>query len=266
MTLPLNMGMDIDNFSGRNVDNYDNVRGHTMTSNKMSSRTISMSSSEASVDYATRMEWLNNVPDDEETREPINSSQLSYTELKEIQVSGATDQVNRVRMQWGVENAPALISTWVQCVDDLIINIQLPYNPNMSMEPELWDGSFHPISLHSSIEHLASDSKNIRDLLNHVAKYISNKQINPKKFNNVKDLKGVSEAIWNLISSVYQSSWDLLYADNNSATLRQKVASKFTPKVKPVINSNNANKYKLVPVSIEKLSPPITAKLPKEVN
>lgn len=93
------MGMDIDNFSGRNVDNYDNVRGHTMTSNKMSSRTISMSSSEASVDYATRMEWLNNVPDDEETREPINSSQLSYTELKEIQVSGATDQVNRVRMQ-----------------------------------------------------------------------------------------------------------------------------------------------------------------------
>jgi len=99
MTLPLNMGMDIDDFSGRNVDNYDNVRGHTMTSNKMSSRTISMSSSEASVDYATRMEWLNNVPDDEETREPINSSQLSYTELKEIQVSGATDQVNRARMQ-----------------------------------------------------------------------------------------------------------------------------------------------------------------------
>jgi len=36
------------------------------------------------------------------------------------------------------------------CVDDTIINIQLLYDPNALMEPDLWDGSFHPISLHSS--------------------------------------------------------------------------------------------------------------------
>ena len=84
--------------------------------------------------------------------------------------------------------------------------------------------SFHPISLYSSIEYLASDSKNIRDSLNHIAKYISNKQINPKKSNNVEDLKDIGKAIWNLISSIYL-----------------------------VVNSNNANKYKSVPVSIEKL-------------
>ena len=102
-----------------------------------------MSSSEASVDYATKMEQLNDVPDDAETREPIDSSQLSYTEPKEIQVSGATDHENRVRMQWGVENAPALMSTWVQYVKDDVINIQLPYDPNIPMEPKLWDGSIH---------------------------------------------------------------------------------------------------------------------------
>jgi len=90
----------------------------------------------------------------------------------------------------------------------------------MPTEPELWDGSFHPISLHSSLEHLASNSKNIRESLNYIAKYISNKQINPKKSNDVEDLKGVGEAVWNLIFFVYQSSWNLLYADNNSATLR----------------------------------------------
>ena len=99
MTLPPNIGMDVDDFGSRNVDNHNEVRGCTMTSNKMSSRTISMSSSEASVDYATKMEQLNDVPDNAETREPIDSSQLSYAEPKEIQVSGATDHENRVRMQ-----------------------------------------------------------------------------------------------------------------------------------------------------------------------
>ena len=99
MTFPPNMGMDVDDFGSRNVNNYDDVRGRTMTSNKTSSRTVSMSSSEALVDYATKLECLNNVLDDEETREPIDNSQLSYAEPKEIQVSGATDHENRVRMQ-----------------------------------------------------------------------------------------------------------------------------------------------------------------------
>ena len=43
------------------------------------------------------------------------------------------------------------------------------------MEHNLWDGSFHPISLHNSIKHIAMDSKNIKNLLNFMAKYIANK-------------------------------------------------------------------------------------------
>ena len=87
------------------------------------------------------------------------------------------------------------MSTWVWHVDDDTINIQFPYNPNTPIEPELWNKSFYPISLHSSLKHLISDSKNIRELLNHVAKYINNKQINPKKSNDVEDLKDVGEAV-----------------------------------------------------------------------
>jgi len=83
------------------------------------------------------------------------------------------------------------------------------------MEFELCDGNFYFISLHSSTKHLTSDTKNIRDSLNHIAKYIGNKQIDLKRFNNIEDLKDIGEAVWNLISSVYQSSWDLLYTDNS---------------------------------------------------
>ena len=66
--------MDIDDFGSRNVNNYDEVRGHIMTSNKMSSSIVLMSSSEVLVDYATRMEQLNNISNNKETRKPIDSS------------------------------------------------------------------------------------------------------------------------------------------------------------------------------------------------
>ena len=61
-------------------------------------------------------------------------------------------------------------------------------------------------------------------------------------------------------------SWDLLYVDNHLNSLRQKFTLKFTPKVKLVINSNNADKNKIVSVSIEKLPSSILTKSPKEVK
>ena len=89
--------------------------------------------------------------------------------------------------------------------DDAVINIPLPYDPNALTEPDLWDSSFHPISLHSSMEYLASDAKNIKDLLNFMAKYILNKQVDLVRSNDLNDFKAIGEVLWNLISLVYQS-------------------------------------------------------------
>ena len=86
---------------------------------------------------------------------------------------------------------------------------------------------------------MVSDSKNIKDSLNFMVKYITNKQVNPAKSNDLKDFKGIGEAIWNLISLVYQTKWDLLIADKNINTLRQKILAKFTPKVPPQSNQSN---------------------------
>ena len=87
-------------------------------------------------------------------------------------------------------------------VDDMVINIQLLYNPNTPTEPKLWDGNFHPILLYRFIEYLTSDSKNIKNSLNFMAKYIINKQVNSAKSNDLEDFNGIEGAIWNLISSV----------------------------------------------------------------
>lgn len=123
-----------------------------------------------------------------------------------------------------------------------------------------------PPLLHGSLKHLASDTKNIKDSLNFVAKYICNKQIDPKKSNNIQDFKGMGEAVWNLISSVYQPNWDSLITGKNSYTLRQKILAKFTPKVKPIPKGDDVDKNKLVPACIKKIPPPIPAKSQKKVN
>jgi len=100
--------------------------------------------------------------------------------------------------------------------EEEVINIQLPYNLQAPTKPDLWSGSFHPISLHRSIEHLVSDSKNIKVSLNFLAKYIRNKQVNGGKVNNLDDFDDIGDAIWNFISSVYEAKWDTLYTDQKS--------------------------------------------------
>ena len=99
MDLLLNMGMDIDDFSSSNVNNYNDVRGCILTFNKTASKTMSISLNKVLVDYATRLEYLNDIPDDVEYKNPINSSQLSYVEPKKIQVSRVTDYENRACLQ-----------------------------------------------------------------------------------------------------------------------------------------------------------------------
>ena len=150
--------------------------------------------------------------------------------------------------------------------DDNIINIQLSYDPNGPMEPDLWSGNFQSIFLHGSVKHIALDLKNIKQSLNFMAKYISNKKVNPKSSNDLNDFDGIGDAVWNFLSSVYQSSWDSLYTDNRSKLLREKISAKLTPRV--VLSSSSKTIKNPNPVTINKAPPPLPlpAKTKKEVN
>ena len=102
-----------------------------------------------------------------------------------------------------------------------------------------------------------------------MVKYISNKKVNPKTTNNLKDLDGISNSVWNFISSVYQAGWNSLYTDNKLQTLREKISLKFTSRIVPSLaQKSNKNIPKPTPVSIERipLPPPLPAKMAKEVN
>jgi len=148
----------------------------------------------------------------------------------------------------------------------MIINIQISYDPNIPTKPKLWNGSFYPISLHRSIKHIVLDSKNIKNSLNFMAKYITNKQVDSLKANNLKDFHGIGKAVWNFISSIYKANWNMLYADNNSISLRRKIVTKFILKIQPTTAKNIKVINKLSLVSIEKIPPPISTKSQKEIN
>ena len=125
------------------------------------------------------------------------------------------------------------------------------------------------LPFHGSIEQIASDMKSIKDSLNFMARYITNKKVNPKTANNLKNFDGISDVVWNFISLVYQSGWDSLYTDNKLKTLREKISSKFSPRIVPSL-TQKSNKLvpKPTPASINKvpLLLPLPAKTAKEVN
>ena len=242
-----------------------------------------MSYTVSSVAYHERQTISNGMDVDDEPT--IESPALSYETKQEnaIHLNKATENSGNTRPLYGNNEASSSKleraghidqgeqqhwGTANMDNDNNIINIQLPYDPNAPTELELWSGSFHLISLHGSIEQIASDTKSIKDSLNFMMRYISNKKVNSGKANDLQDFNSMGDSIWNFISAVYQANWDSLSTDNNSKSLREKILSKFTPRIVPTTSKNNKEQAKPVSVTINKNPPlsPLPAKSKKEVN
>ena len=140
-----------------------------------------MSSTKSSVTYHKRMANNNSIDVDKVMND--NSSTLFYEEeqKKTLQISKVAEQWTNTRLQGNSLNAPKLNPQHVlneeqwsnpqsgsttHNENDNVINIQLSYDLYTPTELELWDGSFHPISLYRSFKHLVLDAKNIKDSLN----------------------------------------------------------------------------------------------------
>ena len=103
------------------------------------------------------------------------------------------DLTSNLRQQHIVNVGPALNND--SSNNNNVFNMQLNYNINQALDSKSWNGNFWTILLHRSIEHLASDIKNIKDSLVRMCKYILGKSIEGNKTNSVKDLEGVSKVV-----------------------------------------------------------------------
>ena len=279
--LPTNhTGMDIP--IGFVPVNSFEIRGRTSSTDKNLSRDTSMSSTYSSIIYHERM--ANNSMDIN-PEPPAESPALSY-EIEQEEVTHlrkTAETLGNTRPQNGTNEASLIQPEHVGHAtqgkqqpcdaalnddDDNVINIQLPYNPNAPTEPELWSGNFHPISLHGSIEQIASDTKSIKDSLNFMARYILNKKVNSSKANELQDFEDIGDSIWNFLSAIYQANWDSFYMDNKSKSLREKIVSKLSIRTVPTTTKNNKEQPKPVSATIDKilLPPPLPVKSKKKVN
>ena len=196
MSNNLDLGMDFQ--SGELPATNSEARGRNPLPSANSSREPSMASSGRSTPYHERMD-MDVVPDIEEPNS--ERLELSYETEQEKAL-----RMGKVPIQQDTTRPPAVnneASLPNVLHEDDVINIQIPYDPQAPTEPELWSGSFHPISLHGSIEHFASDAKNIKISLNFLAKYIQGKQVNGNQVNDLGNFDGMRDVIWNFISSVY---------------------------------------------------------------
>ena len=172
-------------------NNFDEVRGYSLALSAHRPRTPSMSSSNCNEDYVTRIQKKSNRMDEDNSITSLESVQLEYVTPRSQngQVSKVANNTNVVYQQH-VSNEDLALN---QPAENNVVNIQLNYDINQTLEPKSWDGNFHVILLHSSMEHLVSNVKNIKDFLLRMCKYILGKSINDDKANNIKDLKGISK-------------------------------------------------------------------------
>jgi len=121
-----------------------------------------------------------------------NSPYVKYKTASEqaLCISKAADTHNPARQQC-VSTGPTLNKP----AGENVFNIQLNYNPNQALDPESWNGNFHVVSLHGFIEHLASDTLNIKESLFRICKYILGKSIKGNNAHEVEDFKGMDKTM-----------------------------------------------------------------------
>jgi len=159
----------MDKSTGLELANINDVRGHILTISSNLFRDSSMASSGQSTPYCDRMNDrmdCNSISGD-------MAPELSYEneQDKALWTSKVADLQDTMRTLTGNNEAN---QSYVNH-EESVFNVQLPYDPHVPTEPDLWSGSFHSISLHRSMEHFALNSKSIKDSLNFMSKYITNK-------------------------------------------------------------------------------------------
>ena len=227
--------------------NTDVTRGRSASSNINNSRESSTHLDTSSVPYHKRMKIQsdNTLWSEQVEIEKRDSFSLSYTISKKgnsDSVKKAADNNTTGRVQ-GVNNkvtAPNNISSPQGKSETInntniyppqkVINILLLYDIYQLAEHNTWDGDAHFISVYSTIEFLDIDAKNMTISLLQMMNFIKNRNMDQRCINDVPQLNGFGEAAWIFIFSIYESSWDSLFANNKNRTYRQNVSAKIAPK------------------------------------
>ena len=152
-----------------NINNCNTVIKNQRERSSFSSNTISRSAlvilNTLSELYYQKMKQYNNLLDNIIV-DSIDCSQLSYNNKNEGEgnpVSKAANS-NTAKKQQHVYNKDMAMRR-ASNSNKHMYNMQISYDVNQALDTESWDSNFHVISLYGSMDHLASDAKNIKESL-----------------------------------------------------------------------------------------------------
>jgi len=152
VTDPLETIFDLNN-------NLDEMRSRSLNASTYRPRSPL---SENEEEYHVYIQHESNRINEDEPVNSLDSINLEYaTQSQNHQVSKVADSLSNTRLQC----APTMDPTLNQSHGENMINIHLNYDPDKALDPESWDRNFHAVLLHGSIEYLASDALNIKELL-----------------------------------------------------------------------------------------------------
>ena len=202
---------EIDIQKGWTPNNYDEVRGRSLLWNSNISRDTLMFLTNSAKPYHEKIARNNDMDVNNVKSIKDTSLELSYESPQEKEICFSTvaeKQADTLLLKGNLTNTSspqcvpdkhsASTPTWgltAQNINSTFINIQLLYDPNVPTDPEIWDGNFHSISLYSSIQHIGSNAKSIKESLKFMTKYITNKKINSFKVNEFDNFNSMGEAI-----------------------------------------------------------------------
>jgi len=143
--------------------NLNEMRGCSLDISIHRPRSPSLLLSESGEEYHIRVKQESDRMDEDEPTISSSNFSLEYKtqEGQNHQVSKAANSTTNMKMQ-GVSTVQLALN---QPPSKNIFNIHLNYDPNQALSLESWDGNFHAISLHSSMEHLALDALNVKESL-----------------------------------------------------------------------------------------------------
>jgi len=176
------------------TDCYNKVRGCLLLSSMRNSRSSSLSSDKSTEKYVARMQRESDNMDQDDPPVPATNSLLVEYETtfeQALHVSKVADTNTSMRQQCALTVGPILNQT----AGVNVFNVQLNYDSDQALDPDLWDGNFHVVSLHGSMKHLALDALNIKESLLRMRKYILGKSIESDKANKVEDFKSMGKAM-----------------------------------------------------------------------
>ena len=166
-------------------NNFDKVRGCSLDASAHKPRSPSVLSSVSEEEYHVRVQRESDRMDEDKPDNSPGNVKLEYkTQSQNHQVSKAADSPANTRQQRAPTADPTLNIS--RC--ESVFNVQLNYDPDAALDPDSWDRNFHAVSLHGSMEHLASDVLNIKESLTRMQKFIAGKSINGNKANNLQQI------------------------------------------------------------------------------